>query len=79
MQERERLRREVKTLTAEGRIGAIILSILPLAIGLFVYAVNPSYIQPMWHSLVGKIFLFGSAGLMGLGIVWLRKIVRIEL
>jgi Flp pilus assembly protein TadB len=33
----------------------------------------------MWHSLVGKIFLFGSAGLMGLGIVWLRKIVRIEL
>jgi tight adherence protein B len=79
MQERERLRREVKTLTAEGRIGAIILSILPLAIGLFVYSVNPSYIQPMWHSLVGKIFLFGSAGLMAVGIVWLRKIVRIEL
>lgn len=79
MQERERLRREVKTLTAEGRIGAIILSILPLAIGLFVYSVNPSYIKPMWESIVGKVFLFGSAGLMGVGILWLRKIVRIEL
>lgn len=79
MQERERIRREVKTLTAEGRIGAIILSILPAAIGLFVYSVNPSYFQPMWHSLIGKITLFGSVGLMAAGILWLRKIVRIEI
>lgn len=79
MQERERIRREVKTLTAEGRIGAIILSILPAAIGLFVYSVNPSYIQPMWHSIIGKIALIGSVGLMGVGMLWLRKIVRIEI
>jgi tight adherence protein B len=79
MQERERLRREVKTLTAEGRIGAIVLSLLPLGIGLFVYSVNPGYIQPLWHSLMGKIALFGSVGLEGLGVLWLLKIVRIEL
>ena len=79
MQERERLRREVQTLTAEGRIGAIIISILPVAIGLFVYAVNPSYIQPLWHSVAGKIALFGSIGLAVAGIAWLRKIVQIEI
>jgi tight adherence protein B len=78
MQERERLRREVKTLTAEGRIGAIIISILPIAIGLFVYAVNPSYLQPLWHSMGGKIAFFGSIGLAVVGILWLRKIVQIE-
>jgi tight adherence protein B len=79
MQERERLRREVRTLTAEGRIGAIIISILPVAIGLFVYAVNPSYLQPLWQSGTGKIFFFGSIGLAAAGILWLRKIVRIEI
>jgi tight adherence protein B len=79
MQERERLRREVQTLTAEGRIGAIIISVLPVAIGLFVYAVNPSYITPLWHSIGGKISLFGSIGLAVVGILWLRNIVQIEI
>ncbi|HZU80399.1 MAG TPA: type II secretion system F family protein [Acidimicrobiales bacterium] len=78
MQERERLRREVGTLTAEGRIGAIVISIMPIAIGLFVYAVNPSYISPLWHSSTGKIFFFGSIILAVAGIFWLRTIVDIE-
>ena len=79
MQERERLRREVRTLTAEGRIGAIIISIMPIAIGLFVYSVNPGYLQPLWHSTGGKIALFGSIGLAVAGIFWLRSIVQIEI
>jgi tight adherence protein B len=79
MQERERLRREVKTLTAEGRYGAAIISILPVAIGFFVYSVNPSYIEPLLKGTAGKIVLFGSVGLMAVGIAWLRKIVKIEL
>jgi len=79
MHERERLRREVKTLTAEGRIGAIIISVLPIAIGLFVYTVNPSYLHPLFHSTTGKIAFFGSIGLAVVGILWLRKIVKIEI
>ena len=50
MNARARLRREAHTLTAEGRIGAIVISILPIAIGFFVYAVNPSYISPLFHT-----------------------------
>ena len=79
MQERERLRREVRTLTAEGRIGAIVISIMPIAIGLFVYAVNPGYLTPMFHSGPGKIGFFGSIGLAIAGIFWLRNIVQIEI
>lgn len=78
MQERERIRREVSTLTAEGRIGAIIISLLPIAIGLFVYSVNRSYISPLWHSGLGKIFLIGSILLAVVGVFWLRQIVEIE-
>ena len=46
MMARARIRREAHTLTAEGRIGAVVISVLPVGIGFFVYAVNPSYIQP---------------------------------
>jgi tight adherence protein B len=78
MNARARLRREVRTLTAEGRIGAIIISILPIAIGLFVWAVNPDYIIPLFHSTSGEIAFYGSIVLGVLGIAWIRQIVRIE-
>jgi tight adherence protein B len=75
---RARLRREAKTLTAEGRLGAVIISILPIAIGLFVYAVNPSYIHPLLHSGAGEILFYGSIGLAIVGILWIRRIVHFE-
>ena len=49
MNARARIRREAHTLTAEGRIGAVVISVLPVCIGFFVYAVNPSYISPLFH------------------------------
>jgi len=79
MNARARLRREVRTLTAEGRIGAIIISILPIAIGLFVWAVNPGYISPLFHSTTGEIFFYGSIALGVVGIAWIRRVVRIEI
>jgi tight adherence protein B len=78
MNARSRLRREVKTLTAEGRIGAIIISIMPLAIGLFVYLVNPTYITPLFQSTTGKLVVYGSIAVALAGVVWIRKIVKIE-
>jgi len=75
---RARLRREARTLTAEGRLGAVIISVLPVAIGLFVYAVNPGYIEPLFHSTSGEIMFWGSVALAGVGILWLRKIVQFE-
>jgi tight adherence protein B len=78
MTARSRLRREVKTLTAEGRIGAIIISIMPLAIGLFVWSVNPSYLDSLFQSTTGKFVVYGSIVLALAGMVWIRKVVKIE-
>jgi len=78
MNARARLRREARTLTAEGRLGAIVLSVLPAAIGLFVYSVNPSYLGPLLHDAFGEILFYGSIVLAVLGILWLRKLVNIE-
>jgi tight adherence protein B len=75
---RARIRREARTLTAEGRIGAVVISVMPVAIGLFVYAVNPSYISPLFHQPLGEILFYGSIVLAVTGMLWVRKLVDIE-
>ncbi|HXX91829.1 MAG TPA: type II secretion system F family protein [Acidimicrobiales bacterium] len=75
---RARLRQEAKTLTAEGRIGALIISVMPVAIGMFVYAVNPAYIAPLFHNGAGELIFYSSVVLAVIGIVWIRRIVHFE-
>jgi tight adherence protein B len=52
--------------------------VLPIAIGLFVYAVNPGYISPLLHQAFGEILFYGSIVLGVIGIFWVRKLVDIE-
>ncbi len=57
MTERERLRRDVNALTAEGKISAIVLGLLPIGLGFFIYTTNPDYMEPLFEETVGKIML----------------------
>src|SRR5207248_1577125 len=75
---RERLRREVRSLTAEGRISAIILGILPIALGGVMYAVNPEYIQVLFKHTSGHIMLAGAGLLALVGFYWMKKTIETE-
>ncbi|MGH9282203.1 MAG: type II secretion system F family protein, partial [Acidimicrobiales bacterium] len=75
---RERLRREIRTLTAEGRISAIVLGILPVAIGAIVYALNPDYLDPLLHRGSGQLMLVGAIVVAIAGFLWMKKIITIE-
>lgn len=75
---RNRLRGEIKALTAEGRISAYVLGALPFVMAAFLYATNRSYLQPLFESTFGLIGIGVGLGLMAAGIIWLRKIVNIE-
>lgn len=79
MTARVRLRREVRTLTAEGRISAIILIILPVAIGLFVWVVNRSYMETLFNTFGGNVALLGGVVLEIVGAWWLYRTVQIEI
>jgi tight adherence protein B len=75
---RNRLKGEIKALTAEGRISAIVLGSLPFALGAFLWFSNRDYLQPLIDATMGRIALVAGAILMAGGIYWLRKIVDIE-
>lgn len=78
MVERDRLRREVKSLTAEGRISAIVMGLLPLVMGLLLMSISPGYLNPLFETSTGKLMVGGSAGLGGVGFLWLQRLVKLD-
>jgi tight adherence protein B len=78
LREREMVRRQIKVLSAEGRLSAIILVALPFLLAGYISVVNPGYLQTMFDETVGKIMVAGGVVLMGIGIVWMRKIIKID-
>lgn len=78
MMQRNRLRREMKALTAEGRISAIVLGALPFFLFAFLFTTNRNYLQPMLDSTFGRIAMGGVLLLLTAGIAWLNKIVTVE-
>lgn len=78
MLHRNRLRREMHALTAEGRISAIVLGGLPFGLFLFLYTTNRDYLEPLFSTTAGIVAIVGAVILLGIGIFWLTRIVRIE-
>jgi tight adherence protein B len=78
MTERERLRREVATLTAEGRISAIILGLLPPGLAAVMFVMNPEYIKALFTPGFGYLMVGLSIIAMVVGFAWMRKIITIE-
>jgi tight adherence protein B len=78
MTQRERLRRDVATLTAEGRISAIVLGFLPPALGVVMWVMNPAYIQKLFEPGLGYFLLGGALVAMLIGFAWMKKIITIE-
>jgi tight adherence protein B len=78
MVQRERLRREVKSLTAEGRISAIVLGLLPPALAVVMYVLNPHYMTPLFTELSGQIALGLAIVMMIIGFLWMRQVIQID-
>ena len=75
---RNRFRREVKALTAEGRLSMYIMLGLPLVIALGIYVLNPGYLDPLITTLPGIVAIVVALVMMTIGGLIMRKIVDIE-
>lgn len=79
IRERQQFRRQVNTLTAEGRLSAQILIMLPIAMFVYIYFVNYEYISLMWTEKIGIYLLVGGIIMQIIGSIFIRKIVKIEI
>lgn len=79
MTQRERLRRDVAALTAEGKISAIVLGLLPPGLGVAMYFMNPDYISTLFDTTLGNILLGGAVVLAGVGFYWMKKVIEVDI
>ncbi|MBT8138056.1 MAG: type II secretion system F family protein [Gammaproteobacteria bacterium] len=75
---RFRFYRKVRTLSAEGRLSAWILGMIPLVLFAIVWITTPSYLPTLLEEPLGRKLIMGAAVLMLIGTIWIRRIIRIE-
>jgi tight adherence protein B len=78
LRDRETVRRQVRVLAAEGKLSARILTVLPILITLYIAKMNAGFLDPLFQTFIGRVVLGAGAVLMLVGIVIMRKMVRID-
>jgi tight adherence protein B len=69
---------QIKVYTAQGRFTAWVLGLLPLAIGVVVYMLNPEYISFHFTDPIGRVLLGFAVVLQIVGLLIVRRIVKMK-
>ena len=78
IQDRIRMRREVKTLTTQGRMSGWILILTPIAMALFMTSSDPNYLDPLLKNPIGQMILGATIVMEIIGAIVIKRIVDIE-
>jgi tight adherence protein B len=78
IRERFRLKRQVMTHTAQGRLTGLVLTLLPPVLGLMLYFVNPAMMSLLWKRQLGIDLLYAAAAMTVVGGLIIRKIVNMD-
>lgn len=78
IRERQELRGEVKTLTAQGRISAYIICALPVFLAVAMYFMNRAYVSVLWTTPAGYFMLAVAVTMMVIGFFVTRKVASVE-
>jgi tight adherence protein B len=78
IRDRDTIRRQINVLTAEGRLSVGILTALPIGVALYMSWVNPEYIGLLFTTGIGMLMTAVATSLLGLGVFWMKKVVKID-
>ena len=78
IRERFRLKRQIATHTAQGRMTGWVLTLLPLVLGVALYAVSPAMMSILWKTPIGVKLLWVSGSMIVVGGLIIRKIVNVD-
>ncbi len=75
---RMRIQRKVKSLTAQGRLQGIVVSLMPVFLGLIMTLIRPNLMLPFLASATGLLAVAAMTVLVTVGWLMIRKIIRID-
>ena len=78
IRERNQIRRKIRALSAEGRVSAIVLIVLPFAVFAAILLTQPQYLSVFFTSILGVAALVFAVILLVIGIIWMLAVVRIK-
>lgn len=79
IRERVKLKGDIRTLTSQSQMSAVVIGILPVAIAVVMFMLNPEYIGTMFTDPLGMMMLGVAAGMMLIGAFALTKIAKVKL
>lgn len=78
LRERDYMRRQVDSLASEGKISAYVIGGLPPIFTLYLLMVQRDYIMPMFTEPMGWLMLAGAGVMLGVGIFWTSRLIKME-
>lgn len=78
LRERERLHRQIRTLSAEGRLSAVILAALPFVFVGYLLLNQPFYLAPLYATPAGRLLSLIGLVLLLTGLEWMRRAIKVE-
>jgi tight adherence protein B len=78
IRERQRIKNEVNTLTAQGKLSGMIIMVMPFFLGIIIYLFDNEYILTLFTTLLGRILLVFALISQAIGWVFIKKIIKIE-
>jgi tight adherence protein B len=78
VRQRQQFARKIRSLTAMGRASAYVLVGLPFVVAGAITLLNPSYMDPLYHTSTGHFLIFLGLGMMAFGSLLLKKIVSFK-
>ncbi len=78
IRERFRIKREIGTKTAQGRLTGWVLALLPVILGFGIFLVNPGYMEKLWQTDVGITLLYSATMMTLIGGLIIRRIVNVR-
>lgn len=78
IRERVKVKRDLRTMTAQGRFSGIIVSLLPFAMAAALSIINPGYLNVLFTTLIGKVMIILGITMEIAGILILIKLVDIK-
>ena len=76
---RFRFGRRVRTLSAEGRMSATILTLVPIILFGVLWVTTPAYLPPLLENPTGQKMLYFAGFMMVVAVFWMRRIIKIDL
>lgn len=78
IRERIRIKGEIKTLTAQGRVSGTIIGLLPVALALILFLINPAYLQELIRNPAGIVMIGYGVISEVVGVVLVQRIINID-